>query len=413
MEFKSTQPVLSSDLTATLRQQKRELAILTAIFQTISNSTTLKDTLEKALDIVLTALDSSIGWVCLLWDDGTCEAFVGQQGLCMPAGDNVEKKTPCLVRCVCSRVRRTSDIVVMDKLTLGCPLLVLENGQTKPIVGHVSLPLTAKSRIVGQLNVAFNDRKQVDQMDLDLLRTIGPQLGVVVENARLWEEVQNKEHLRKELLKKVVSAQEEERRQLSRELHDELGQEMTSLLVRLQVLENLGPGEAASELVAGMKKTVMELLTLTHDMALELRPPSLDDIGLVAALAQYTKSVPGYLGIKVDFEAVGCERCRLPREVETTLYRIIQESLTNVARHSGASQASVLLEKKNGAITAIIEDNGVGFDLRDVRTAQSRKSHLGLYGMEERAALVGGTFTIESKPGAGTTIYVEIPIGND
>ena len=133
-------------------------------------------------------------------------------------------------------------------------------------------------------------------------------------------------------------------------------------------------------------------------------------LGLVAALEQYFKDCPARLGINVDFEKISFNGERLPREIETTLYRVIQESLTNVARHARVEKASVLLRRNEHSITAIIEDNGVGFDKDEVNGGQAKRPRLGLYGMEERVALIGGVLTIESRPGSGTTIYIEIPV---
>jgi signal transduction histidine kinase len=267
-----------------------------------------------------------------------------------------------------------------------------------------------KSRIVGQLNVSFSEPGQADQIDIDLLKTVSPPLAVAIESARLWEAVQEKEKLQKELLKKLVTAQEEERRRISRELHDEFGQEMTSMLVRLQVLEKMDRDERAGEVIEGLKHSVSQLLGSIHDLALELRPTALDDLGLVPALSQYAKTCPANLGITVDFEEVGIGGQRLPREIETTLYRTIQESLTNVARHARVKKASVLLRRNERSIIAIIEDNWVGFDKDDINGGQAKRRRLGLYGMEERVALIGGAFTIESRPGSGTTIHIEIPV---
>jgi signal transduction histidine kinase len=151
------------------------------------------------------------------------------------------------------------------------------------------------------------------------------------------------------------------------------------------------------------------MLESIHDLALELRPPILDDLGLVPALAQYTRGCPEHIGLEVDFEVVGEASRRLPREMETTLYRIVQESLTNVARHAQAKKASVLLRVSECSVAAIIEDNGVGFDLNNVRAGQARQNRLGLYGMQERVALVGGSITFETAPGQGTNIYAEVP----
>lgn len=389
-------------------QQKRQLAILNAIIQTVSSSYNLKETLEAALEIILTVVNSSVGWICLLEEEDTCTAFVGFKGFCLP--NNQGKQNPCFTRCVCSRIRQTRETVVLRKLSEGCPLLLIQDGQEKAIIGHVSVPLTTRSRIVGQLNIAFNDPSQADQMDVDLLKTIGPQLAVAIDNARLWEEIQIKERMRSELLKEVVTAQEEERRRISRELHDELGQELTSMLVRLQVLEKGESQENSGQIVQDLKRSVGSLLSTIHDLALELRPASLDDLGLVPALEHYFRDCPSRIGVEVDFEVMGINGSRLPRQMEITLYRVIQESLTNVARHSGVKNASVLLRHDPHAIIAIIEDNGVGFD---IKTGQASTGRLGLYGMEERIALVGGKLTIESRSGGGTSVFVEIPLRTD
>lgn len=388
-----------------ITQQRRELTILHAIIQAVSRAGSLKETLESALDIILDVIASRTGWICLTGENESCVAFVGHKGLCLP--DENGTATPCLVQCVCSHIRRTREMVVVSKLNPACPLLLIKGEVEQVIVGHISVPLITKERMVGQLNIAYNDPQQANQLDAELLKTIAPQLAAAIENARLWEEIQNKEMMRRELLKKVVSAQEEERRRISRELHDELGQQLTSLLVQLHILENLGNPQEARAIYETQKETVSHLLSGIHDLAVELRPAALDDLGLAAALEQYFKDCPARLGIKVDFEKIGFNGERLPREIETTLYRVIQESLTNVARHAGVDKASVLLQRSEQAVTAIIEDNGVGFDVDEV-SAQSTR--LGLYGIEERVSLTGGTLTIESRPGHGTTMYVKIPV---
>jgi signal transduction histidine kinase len=136
---------------------------------------------------------------------------------------------------------------------------------------------------------------------------------------------------------------------------------------------------------------------------------SLDDLGLVAALKRYVRDYATGFGLDADFEAVGLGDKRLTPQVETTLYRIVQEALTNVARHAEAGQVSVLLEQRRGSMIAIVEDDGRGFDVEGVLTSGQLK-RLGLHGMQERASLVGGKLTVESTPGIGTTVFGEIPL---
>lgn len=387
--------------------QNRELMILNSVLEIISSTNRLSETLEQALGFVLSTVNADVGWVCLHNSDGGCYSFVGQQGLCF--SNTTGKPTPCLVNCVCDRVRRTKEVVIINRLSPGCPLVKVAGEPDRKITGHVSIPMMTKSRLVGQLNIAFTHAGKIPPADIDLLRRIAPPLAVAIENALLWEELQNKEQMLKKLLINVVTAQEEERRRISRELHDEMGQNLSSLLIGLSLLEKSSECSGRENLLGSMTTTVSGMISSIHDLALELRPTALDDLGLISALTQYISECPTRLGIQVDYEIIGSSEKRLSREAEIMVYRIVQESLTNVARHAKASKASILLNKGEKSLTIIIEDNGVGFDLQEVRLRNKKMKRLGLYGMEERAALVGGVLTIESTPGNGTSIYVEIP----
>jgi signal transduction histidine kinase len=173
-------------------------------------------------------------------------------------------------------------------------------------------------------------------------------------------------------------------------------------------MEKSGSLNEVHTLAADLRKTVAQTLDEVHDLALELRPSVLDDLGLVPALARYTQSCPTRFGFRADFVTVGMDGQRLPREVETVLYRIAQEALTNVARHTDANQVSVLLQRRRDAVVLVVEDDGEGFDVAQVMASTEKRERLGLYGMEERASLVDGHLTVESSPDAGTTITVEI-----
>lgn len=228
-------------------------------------------------------------------------------------------------------------------------------------------------------------------------------------------ERQERERMRAYYLKQIISAQEEERKRIARELHDETGQVLTSLLVRLKVAaETAAPQEHLAEL----REIAAQALAGVRDLARELRPSLLDDLGLVAALERYLASCGSKFGLSTDFQTTGFDDDqRLPPEVEVALYRIVQEALTNVVKHAQARTVSVVLERKDGAVIALVEDDGVGFQVASTRlhlgspeTWSVEQAGLGLYGMEERAALLGGTLTLESSPGQGTTVRVEIPL---
>jgi len=229
--------------------------------------------------------------------------------------------------------------------------------------------------------------------------------AMTADLAQAEQERAERDHLRSQLLEKVIAAQEEERRRIARELHDETGQSLTSLMVHLQMVNQQCPLPETREQLDGVRSLVAQTLDNVHNLALELRPSVLDDLGLAAALRRYVRDYQTRYALEVDLEIVGLEE-RLNPALETAVYRIIQESLTNIARHAQAHMASVLLEQRHGRIRAIIEDDGVGFDWEAVKS----NGRLGLYGMRERVELLNGTLTIESEPGQGTSIFVEAPL---
>ena len=163
--------------------------------------------------------------------------------------------------------------------------------------------------------------------------------------------------------------------------------------------------EKTSESLDKLKRTADELQDKLHQLAVDLRPASLDHMGLVASLTQYIEEYSRQYKLEAEFEAVGMEGERLPIDVETAIYRIVQESLTNVVLHAEAQRVDVLLNLREGYLITIIEDDGIGFR----STSPSLDNHLGLFGMRERVEMLGGKLTIESAPGRGTTISVEVP----
>ncbi len=225
----------------------------------------------------------------------------------------------------------------------------------------------------------------------------------------MTQQLKEKEEDRSHLLEQVISAQEEERKRVARELHDEAGQALTSLMLGLKHLQETAAGESARAKAAELRAVASDTLELMHDLSLDLRPSSLDDLGLVAALERYANDYARKHGINVDFHPGTVRDRRLPLQHEITVYRIVQEALTNTAKHAAARNVSITLEERNGTAVVVVEDDGCGFDPEALKLSAARGRRLGLLGMEERAALLGGRLTIESRPGAGTAVFVEIP----
>jgi two-component system, chemotaxis family, CheB/CheR fusion protein len=213
----------------------------------------------------------------------------------------------------------------------------------------------------------------------------------------------------KELLRQLIGVQEDERRHLSRELHDGLGQQLTALRIGLEALQKLS-GEQAHEQMASLQQTLQRLDTEVDFMAWELRPASLDEFGLVSALATYVAEWSKQFRIVADFHAKSPAEERKSYEIETTLYRIAQEALNNIAKHAQATHVAVILEHRDGQAVLIVEDNGIGFKQERESSPLLLEKGLGLLGIRERAALLGGTAEIESSQGTGTTVFVRLPL---
>jgi signal transduction histidine kinase len=235
--------------------------------------------------------------------------------------------------------------------------------------------------------------------------------AMTADLAAAQAERQERERLRAYYLRQIIVAQEEERKRIARELHDETGQALASLMVGLRNVEEAPTPEEMRRRLADLRALSASTLDNVRRLALELRPSVLDDLGLAAALRRYVQEYTARFQKPVDLQVVGLDGQRLSPEVETALYRIVQEALTNAAKYAQAKHISVLLELHAGQVSAIVEDDGRGFDAESVLRSGLAANRLGLYGMRERAELVGGTLTIESQEGRGTTVYVRVPVG--
>jgi PAS domain S-box-containing protein len=270
----------------------------------------------------------------------------------------------------------------------------------------LSVPLRFKDDLVGVLQAVDTAYDYFTADHLALLEPLAASAVIAIENARLFEEARIAREQLQALSRNLVDIQEAERAWVARELHDEAGQSLSYLLMSLGMLKrDAGDLEVVIRRAGTMTDMIEALLENLHRLAVRLRPAALDHLGLVPALEQYTEMFVDRSGIETQFAAIGLEGERLPPDVETALYRVVQEALNNVLRHADASQADVLLDRRGDQIVVVIEDDGVGFDSETA----AEQGRLGLVGMRERAYMLGGTLTIESSPGQGTTIVVEVP----
>jgi len=255
--------------------------------------------------------------------------------------------------------------------------------------------------VLGKAEAGFYTSEHVQ-----LAGALASQASVAVQNAWLFDQVRTGRERLRFLSRRLVEVQETERRYVARELHDDASQALASLMVGLRLLEqDAADPQAVTARASALRQLVDSVIGDLHRLAMDLCPASLDHLGLVAALRQYLQTVRDQHALKVEYEVVGLET-RLPADVETAIYRVVQEAVTNVVRHAHAAQVDVLLECRGSELIVLIEDDGIGFN----PASAGRNGRLGLFGMRERAEMLGARLEVESVANSGTTILMEVPL---
>ena len=393
-----------------LQAQTEKLSALNTLATTVGQSLDLREVLHTALDAVLDTMKLRAGWIVLRNDlDVGFEPMVSRG---LPETIAHAHVQCAWSRSICSQVFERGRPIVFPEI-VAHPCLAADFFRREGLAFRACVPLKSKDQFLGTMSLIDDAPGRLEEFRedaLEMLTAFGRQIGVAIENASLYEELRQKEALRSQLLKRVITAQEEERKRVARELHDQMGQSLTSLIITLGVLGEADSQDDVRAYLQELRDTVAQTLKQVHDLSLELRPSVLDDLGLRAALRQYFKEYRDRFHLMVDFQLLGLESQRLAPELGTALYRIVQEALANVVRHAEATEVSVLLDSRGSSLKLIVEDDGQGFDIAQVMGSRLMERNLGLHGMQERASLLGGTLTIESTPGVGTSLFVEIPL---
>ncbi len=390
-------------------ESHRNLLALYSIASVILQSLDLDVVLNRALGKTLEAMKVDTGGI-LLWDEE-------RQTLSYEAHHGLSTKYVQEVRCrsgegIAGRVAQTGQPILVEDASTDTrtahPDLIAEEG----LRAFASVPLRSKDKVLGVINIASREARKFSSEDIQLLDSIAVQIAIAIENAKLHQEVQRKEEMRGELLREIFSIQEEERRRIARELHDDTSQSLASLTASLEAAAGTLPTsiDKAKAIIRKAQALSVNILDEIHKLIYELRPTLLDDLGLVAATRWLADNVLGAAGIAVNFKALGRER-RLSPEIETTLFRVVQEAIANIVRHAHAKNASVSLHFKKGAIEVHVRDDGRGFNVEEAISSKDRPRGLGLLGMKERIELMNGTLSILSRSGSGgTEINIEIPL---
>jgi PAS domain S-box-containing protein len=389
-----------------LVRRNEQLSILNAMATKVNQSLNLEEILGQALDEVLRLTGIDVGAIFLQEEMLGDLELLAHRGLSEEAAHLASRLG--MLDGACGGVMELGQLVVVPDLSRyrGRRAVSLKREKLSTLV-HV--PLTAKGCTLGSMCLGTRRRSEFDLEEQALLTAIGSQIAVAIENARLYAEVQHKEHLRGELLRKVITAQEEERKRIARELHDDTSQALTALLYATEQGMDMSDLAEVKGMLGGMRDLAVRTLDGVHKLIFDLRPTMLDHLGLVPALRWLAQSRLEPAGIRVLIEEQSVPR-RLSTEIETALFRVVQEAITNIARHAAARNAHISFHFDDEAATVDIEDNGIGFDMVELALSPDSGRGLGLMGMQERVEVLNGQMEITTAPGYGTQIHIRVPI---
>lgn len=397
-----------------VENNEKALATINAVCLVASQSLDLRKVLDTTVERVRDAMDLDVALAFLLNEEkqeleliayrGVSLEFVwGLQGLKVGEGFNgtvAQTGEPLLVANASSDPRLTREVVKQEG-----------------ILTQLVVPLKSKEKVVGTLSVAGHYARIFKEEEIDLLTTIGRQVGVAIENSRLYEQARHHAEEQKELqeilryyLRQVTRAQEEERQRIAQELHDDTIQDLVLLLHNIDRFSSTADFLPPQEILflEELRQRIYVISDEVRRFTQDLRPSVLDDLGLLPALEWLAQDVSKNFDIKVDFSSIGQER-RFDPETRLTLFRIVQEALRNVWKHSGATEAQIKVEFTDKKANFTVVDNGKGFELPERVEDLAQAGKLGLVGMQERAQLIGAQLKVQSQPGKGTTVTIELP----
>jgi len=328
--------------------------------------------------------------------------------------DGAAVSLPALSTCV-----DADGMVVLRELLQNQTGAVIEDLRKHPSLSGVpfaqesrswmGIPLVASGQIIGLYTLASRAPRVYSARHLELAETLASQASAAVQSAWLFEKVVDGRSRLQALSRQLVKVQEDERRAVSRELHDEAGQSLASLKLGLHLLgKKLNDADASRTLLAGLEDQLDQVMVGLHRLAFNLRPASLDHVGLSGAIQQMVDTYNSRPGPRIEYVSVGSASPRFPELAETALYRIVQEAVGNALLHAHATRVSVRLDRGEGRLKVRVEDDGTGFDVLEAQCG----GRLGLLGMRERAEMLGGSLVLESVPGRGTTVLAEVPDGD-
>jgi PAS domain S-box-containing protein len=395
-----------TDATRNFYQRHRELWVLNSVAFAMNQTQDLDAILMTALERALKALNITSGGIFLIDYDKPAFVLAAQQGFPKNATQNTNQIQLFDETLMSSLLKEE---LILTPEPIFPPFRAKLKGEKNNLIQLVCFLITAKEKASGFLALDVpTGRDLTTGQDFHLLGSLGNFLGGAIENNRLAQTIGRHREELKVLTAKLFHSQETERRRIARELHDEVGQALTGINLTLETVENVAAKEPDRlktyifEIKKQINRTYQEMRRLSH----RLHPALLSDLGLEPALDAYLKNISAHSGLQIDFTMTGFGK-RVNLDIESVLYRLAQEALTNTLKHACATRFKLSIIKSYPNIIFLVQDNGIGFD---AKISMGNTPGLGLLSMRERAAMLGGNFTLRTSKGAGVRIRIEIPI---
>jgi signal transduction histidine kinase len=389
---------------AALQNQHWGLAAVNELAEALTLGQGVDAVIETALNRVVALMDADVGAIYLFDKESTTLKLRASQGsfspelvLAMSSPESEKNFMQCLLET--GHAIAVEDINMAIEISPELSQLLSRYG----FISWVCAPLKMEGEVIGAYQLGKRSKRSFNADDMALLEIIGNVVGSSLSNAQLLRDLRNKESELRRALRRAVELQEDERKRVARELHDEVGQALTSILIRLKTLQEEADNVAISDRLDDLRSLTAQTIEELRRLAMDLRPAALDSLGIVPALQWYIQQCAERTGLDIKFS--GPEKFeRLPLETELILYRVAQEGITNAIRHGKAQSIDITLGRDSQAIRLTITDNGKGFN--PVGTNHG----LGLVGIRERVELLYGNFSVKTTPGAGTQLLIEIPL---
>ncbi len=394
--------------------QPSEVLVLSRISAALSGLWDLDAILGVGLDSALDIMNGNIGEISLIDEQTKVLTRRVYRGLSKEFVENIRLS---LGEGITGTVAQSGKAVLLEDISSDPRVAHRELVVAEGLKAFICVPLRARDVVLGVLNVASRRPRKFTNNDVHLLYAIGDQLGIAIEHARLYERLRKARERLRRLARQNLVAEEDERRRIARELHDETSQSLSGIALQMEALieKSATFSQQDQAFVAGMKK-VQALTVQVHKevsrLISNLHPALLDTLGLVPAVRQYAETRLQPLDIKVSVETKGTVK-RFPPDVEAAFFRFVQGAVGNVAQHSNAGNAAIVLQYKPDDFFMYIRDDGQGFDVSEITDIEESGRGRGLFSMRERIGFLGGTSGIESEIGNGTTVWARIPVGQE